>query len=731
MNHHHPSGKLASTGQCFDSPASAALVDGVNVNAKIRLNLRKSTLEQRTTFKRQLEKFLITQTPSSREKQPTHLHLAGRMPTSNQHVIHNQDIDYSSNDDDEHQMLIDNDLIKEQNNNYHTSEIVQLKLLNNKEIDSINNKSIVDQSFKEKSKKDRVNSMSKLLAINPPTSANHKRTNKQVVIVHCCQELRSTDKNNNCSQQLLKSSLNTSLLLSSSAQLDSQLHSNQETHPTKRIKCIKNVIEGEKNDNNNNNSSTSDFQQQQQQDGLTTTRSFNNSSYNNRKMIPDQQSKNCLLTSNSPSTIDNSLSISSKPTSSFPTIENKKTMNQQNKMEKDDEPPSPSYSPRSKLIPRHNLVSLGSERNNSKNSIFNNKHMPWFGIDVGGTLVKVVFFDPKDATSEELITLKRIRRYLKSSKPYGTTGKRDSHLEMPNCIINKRIGTLHFIRFATNRMSDFLSMAKNKRFADTIHNVCATGGGAYKFEDDIKKNLGITLHKTDELDSIIYGIHYIDKYNSDRECYFLEDPLDDNKCVKVPYDFSRPYPYLVVNIGSGVSILAVYSSTSYSRISGSSIGGGTFLGLCCLLTQCETFDEAIKLAKAGSSSKIDKLVKDIYGGDYPKFNLSGDTVASSFGHMNITEKRKDVKREDLARALLEMVTINIGLVARMCAEKEDIDRVVFIGNFLRVNQLSMKLLSYAVNYWSKGAMKALFLEHEGYFGAVGCFVESTQGCHYL
>lgn len=380
---------------------------------------------------------------------------------------------------------------------------------------------------------------------------------------------------------------------------------------------------------------------------------------------------------------------------------------------------------------RNGIQTLGgglSERERNRQGICN-KHMPWFGIDVGGSLVKVVFFDPKEATSEELVTLKRIRRYLKSSKPYGATGKRDAHLEMPNCLINRRWGSLHFIRFATSEMPEFLAMAQSKRFADTVNTICATGGGACKFEEALRNNLGIRLHKTDELDSIIYGIHYIDKYNSERECYFLEEPLDDEKCVKVPYDFSRPYPYLVVNIGSGVSILAVYSSTSYSRISGSSIGGGTFLGLCCLLTQCETFDEAIQLAKAGSSTKIDKLVKDIYGGDYPKFNLSGDTVASNFGHMNLAEKRKQVKREDLARALLEMVTINIGSIARMCAVNEGIDRVVFIGNFLRVNQLSMKLLSYAVNYWSKGAIKALFLEHEGYFGAVGCFVESTQVCN--
>lgn len=399
-----------------------------------------------------------------------------------------------------------------------------------------------------------------------------------------------------------------------------------------------------------------------------------------------------------------------------------------NSEQKQEDPPSPSQNPRNRnhLIKPHKLINLNSQRNELSTC---NHHMPWFGIDIGGTLVKVVFFDPKEATKDEDVTLKRIRRYLRSSKPYGATGKRDMHLEMANCVINKRAGSLHFIRFATSQMPEFLSMAKSKRFADTVNTVCATGGGAYKFEEDIKKNLGIELRKTDELDSIIIGIHYIDKFNSDRECYYLENPLDDAKCVKVPYDFSQPYPYLVVNIGSGVSILAVYSSNSYSRVSGSSIGGGTFLGLCSLLTQCKTYEEAIRLAKAGSSRKIDKLVKDIYGGDYPKFNLSGDTVASSFGHMNMLEKRKEVRRNDLARALLEMITINIGSIARMCAASEKIDRVVFIGNFLRVNQLSMRLLSYAVNYWSKGAMKALFLEHEGYFGAVGCFVESTQGSH--
>jgi type II pantothenate kinase len=252
--------------------------------------------------------------------------------------------------------------------------------------------------------------------------------------------------------------------------------------------------------------------------------------------------------------------------------------------------------------------------------------------------------------------------------------------------------------------------------------VCATGGGAYKFENDFKREVNLELHKFDELDSLIHGIHYIEAYNP-QECYFLTDPLSDDKCNKVPYDFSHPYPFLVVNIGSGVSIIAVYSPDKFKRVTGTSIGGGTFLGLCSLLTGCETFDEAIELASRGDSTNIDKLVKDIYGGDYPKFNLSGEIVASSFGNMSHKDKRDAAKPEDLARATLVTITNNIGSIARMCAVNENIDRVVFVGNFLRVNKISMKLLAYAMDFWSKGATKALFLDHEGYFGAVGCLLE--------
>jgi len=58
------------------------------------------------------------------------------------------------------------------------------------------------------------------------------------------------------------------------------------------------------------------------------------------------------------------------------------------------------------------------------------------------------------------------------------------------------------------------------------------------------------------------------------------------------------------------------------------VGGGTFLGLCTLLTNTDSFDEAIALAEQGDSHRVDKLVRDIYGGDCDALGLAGGVVAS-------------------------------------------------------------------------------------------------------
>uniref|UniRef100_A0A9L0JKQ9 Pantothenate kinase 2 n=1 Tax=Equus asinus TaxID=9793 RepID=A0A9L0JKQ9_EQUAS len=328
---------------------------------------------------------------------------------------------------------------------------------------------------------------------------------------------------------------------------------------------------------------------------------------------------------------------------------------------------------------------------------------PWFGLDIGGTLVKLVYFEPKDITAEEeeeeVESLKSIRKYLTSNVAYGSTGIRDVHLELKDLTLCGR-------------------KALNRVFRKADVRVLAAPATCPQIGD-------LQLCKLDELDCLVKGILYIDSvgFNGRSQCYYFENPADSEKCQKLPFDLKNPYPLLLVNIGSGVSILAVYSKDNYKRVTGTSLGGGTFFGLCCLLTGCTTFEEALEMASRGDSTKVDKLVRDIYGGDYERFGLPGWAVASSFGNMMSKEKREAVSKEDLARATLITITNNIGSIARMCALNENINQVIFVGNFLRINTIAMRLLAYALDYWSKGQLKALFSEHEGYFGAVGALLE--------
>lgn len=97
------------------------------------------------------------------------------------------------------------------------------------------------------------------------------------------------------------------------------------------------------------------------------------------------------------------------------------------------------------------------------------------------------------------------------------------------------------------------------------------------------------------------------------KCYFLEKPNFSDAMKKIRIFVRSDKPYLLVNIGSGISILRVDGPKKYNRVGGSSLGGATFLALTKLLTKATTFNEALELAESGDSTKVDMLVRDIYG----------------------------------------------------------------------------------------------------------------------
>jgi hypothetical protein len=82
---------------------------------------------------------------------------------------------------------------------------------------------------------------------------------------------------------------------------------------------------------------------------------------------------------------------------------------------------------------------------------------------------------------------------------------------------------------------------------------------------------------------------------------------------------------------------------------------------------------------------------------------------------------------DVSRALLIMISNNIGQLAYLNALQHRCADVYFAGNFLRhENTVAMRTLAYSVRFWSKGKMDGLFLRHEGYCGALGAFLTTLE-----
>eukprot|EP00455_Lapot_gusevi_P022215 TRINITY_DN2312_c0_g2_i4.p1 TRINITY_DN2312_c0_g2~~TRINITY_DN2312_c0_g2_i4.p1 ORF type:complete len:360 (-),score=72.45 TRINITY_DN2312_c0_g2_i4:474-1553(-) len=342
----------------------------------------------------------------------------------------------------------------------------------------------------------------------------------------------------------------------------------------------------------------------------------------------------------------------------------------------------------------------------------------YFGVDIGGSLAKVTFFEPDESNAVDAA-----REFVLGSTKYGSTGTRD-----PALSFHWLRGTFHFLHFETRRIEGAMDlMLQHGVHSNQTPIIHATGGGAYKYSHVFREKLGLDVKKKDELACLLAGLNFLLHAVPD-ECYYLSDLNNPLAAVPLPFVFEKPiYPYLLVNIGSGVSILRVDSESRFERVSGTCIGGGTYWGLVRLLTRFRDFDQVMELCASGDSKKVDMLVGDIYGGDYAKFGLKASAIASAFGKMVMKETPGEgVTEADIARSLLNMIGHNIAQLAYLSAMHHKITRILFAGNFLRKNRICMGSISYAIEYWSRAQMRALFLKHEGYFGSLGAFLFQAE-----
>lgn len=268
--------------------------------------------------------------------------------------------------------------------------------------------------------------------------------------------------------------------------------------------------------------------------------------------------------------------------------------------------------------------------------------------------------------------------------------------------------------------------------------VVASGGGAKKLADVVNrsKSLDIEFHPFREMESLVVGLSFLHRHNPIDEVFLV-----DNEGLKVPVPWPDPlYPCLVVNMGSGVSILRVSNSPGYNgfvrqcssagagdsfaRLGGTACGGATFLGLARSMTSANTFEEALALAAKGDATKLDKQVSDIYGVDGTRsLGLPADITAVNFG--KLVEGDTGMATEaDIAASLLKMVVQQSVILARTLAHQQapNSDRrlpIFFVGGFLDGNDVGQRTIAQSLRRLDH--VQAHFLRHADFLGALGAF----------
>lgn len=360
---------------------------------------------------------------------------------------------------------------------------------------------------------------------------------------------------------------------------------------------------------------------------------------------------------------------------------------------------------------------LFKEFDSNKNITFPNHvtEINHIGMDVGGTLTKIIYF--------------KIDKLIGNKKNGGK-------------LYFKKIETEKFEQDVLSFIVDFIIKSLNSELYHPIKYLMITGGGGLKFYQIIKntfekKLLKVKIIVLDEMDCLVKGLNWL-VTTVPNEVFEYDLVKRSRKISKTIFDHKKLYPYLLVNIGTGVSMIKVLNNNiqEIERVGGTSLGGGTLWGLMSLLTNCKSYYELLKMIEEGNNENIDLLVGDIYGTDYSKIGLKKNIIASSFAKIfkkisanlsNVKElaysdKISYFKQQDLAKSFHCLITNNIGHLAFLEASRCNLKKIYFSGSYISGHSLTISKLSQAVNFWSKGSITSYFLQHESHLGCVGALI---------
>eukprot|EP00916_Digyalum_oweni_P014863 GHVL01024306.1.p1 GENE.GHVL01024306.1~~GHVL01024306.1.p1 ORF type:complete len:513 (-),score=60.34 GHVL01024306.1:795-2333(-) len=305
-------------------------------------------------------------------------------------------------------------------------------------------------------------------------------------------------------------------------------------------------------------------------------------------------------------------------------------------------------------------------------------------LDIGGTLAKIVYLVSPD--EEEHDTL-------------GTST--DETLQIRT--IDGNIFKMKVLIFPTAKIDSLIKFVSDEKLVSEGVKLPVTGGGSYKFADHIQNRLKVVIEKYDEMESLVKGLNFLASLSDMVFDFDVREKRTQKKKLQRPL-----HPFMVVNIGSGVSILRCNGPDNFVRVTGTCIGGGTVLGLSRLLFGATSFDEVIRLSEAGTVS-LDLTVEDLFGAAAQSFDdrhFSGETLASSFGR--VYSKQSDLpakqlirtfRREDIARSLVYMVSYNIGYIAYLVATIHGVSRIFFTGRYTHNHPFTWESITQGVQFY--------------------------------
>ncbi|KAH0571577.1 Pantothenate kinase 4 [Spironucleus salmonicida] len=341
---------------------------------------------------------------------------------------------------------------------------------------------------------------------------------------------------------------------------------------------------------------------------------------------------------------------------------------------------------------------------------------PLVSIDLGGTLMKLCIYIP------DKYLFKVQQQFIHLFQPQHSF---TSH------VIRGKFLFFFFQQTDFNMLINFLNV-HNFPFSYKKELRC-TGGGAVKFRTQLLERTNFdSISQFDEIQSLHKGMMFLTGLKLKNEVYTLlgkapvsclqqphrlnfdsrffenHQPSDaiqqkinwfqhsqSASLSKYVYDVSWLYPCLLVQIGSGISILHV-TQQNIVRVDGSALGGGVFLNLAKLLTHCE-FDQLLKLETQGHASKL-------------QFN-GAQFSAPIF--------QNEFAKADVVAALAEMVSENAAQLACLNCKIKHLTRVVFAGGFISNQPVVQESIQRVL---AENGIDGIFLSHDAVLGSIGALL---------